>query len=275
MVANNYAKQPSGRIVDVSFACYATDYLLFLQCFILYYQAKSISKKISANQEKYDKEDNKLLSTKLIFRLLPYMIVTEACALLLGGLFHHLYPGQQVIFDTAGWFSQNCSMIFLFLIIVTFYSQKFFGTWTERIYKYASNNPRHVLFVIGILSHIEQTYIKILCFKKIKAVLYLIGFLSSLVITESELAKNHSNFKGFFFKLKRFRIACFLFMASSAFYLKIENGCRKPNAHSGGTCPLPDSFNHNAFIHVAFGVVFQMVVGSWVFRDLDEGSKDD
>merc|ERR1711879_236710 len=182
------------------------------------------------------------------------------------------YPGTQVIFDTAGWFSNNCSMIFMFLIVVTFCDGNSQSILT-RIYKYASNHPRYVLFFFGILTHIEQHYIKILCFKKIKALVYLIGFLSSLILTETKLAKVHSNFKGFTFKLRRFRVACFAFMASAAFYLKIESGCRKPNAYSGGTCPLPDAFNHNAFIHVAFGVVFQMVVGSWVFRDLD-GKED-
>lgn len=266
MTANNYAKQPNGRIVDISFACYATDYLLFVQCFILYYRAKNISRKIN----NLSSSSRNHLSLNLIFNLLPYMIITEACGLLLGALFHHLYPGQQIIFDTAGWFSNNCSMIFMILIICTFKSTLSSPDgWLEKFYKYAAKYPRHIIFITGILTHIEQNYVKVLCFKKIKALLYLIGFLSTLIVSENKLKSIHHNFSsGFNFKLRQFRIACFLFMTSAVYYLKIESGCRKPNAYSQGSCPLPDSFNHNAFIHVAFGIVFQLVVGSWEYKEI-------
>jgi len=218
--------------MDVSFACYATDYIYAAYCFKT---AMNIRKYIVAHGSKL-----KTPQQSYIYRTLSMYCILSSASLLLGGIFHQ-FPKKQLIFDIAGGINGVASVLFMLVLCMTFFNiPETLRNWIMGSTKF-----------IPILIIFERLVLKVANFKVLLIVCYFIGFLVSFVTTPKHILA---------FKTNLFRIGCFTAVLTAISYLVIEQGCREPNAYELGKCILPDEFNHNALAHCLFMFCFHATI---------------
>lgn len=111
------------RIVDISFATYATDYLLAILILIQFIKKLNFTLPISGQKIHHLGQDLPIQSDqikKILTQNLKTAIFTQFLTCLVGGFFHHFLYDYVVIFDVIGYVQLYSSLCILYVIVGSF-----------------------------------------------------------------------------------------------------------------------------------------------------------
>lgn len=241
----------------MSFACWATDYLMFFgslyNCAKLYkYQAKLTE---IVTKKEIEISNSKLSRQKLVIKFNICYVFLLGLSGLLGGVKHQFFFKGEHYIGRILWFfacitSSALSPICIMTPFLTLYE---FSEKTQR------NIVRGICFISVIIA-IEEFIYEYITMGGILLSSILVTTFLSVISALLYVAGNKSIIR---FRKRRFFPGTILLTCFAIWYAMNDPICSQPLASEKG-CPVPDWFNHNALLHCVIFVSFTLMSRAYI-----------